>query len=221
MGYFKDAFDLSAGATLGNLTVNAGAQLGAALVDAQSKQAYINYRSQYFDPIIRHDLDELLVFERLPQLAYPFPKSSEPIKKENFFKRHKVFTALLITELALEILISILGVNGSVDDLFENLLLGAFFLMMGLFLYGVVIAIKKVGKTGKKVLTNYKTQLEYDGQQYWYVREYARQALAKGEMDTKTAITKISNTSLARQFPDTVDEIEASAFYYRQVMGKA
>ena len=66
---------------------------------------------------------------------------------------------------------------------------------------------------------SYKNQLESDGQQYWYVREYVRQALANGELDTKSAIVKISNTALAQQFPDTVDEIEANAFYYRQKLG--
>ena len=33
----------------------------------------------------------------------------------------------------------------------------------------------------------------------WYVREYVRQALANGELDTKSAIVKISNTALAQQ----------------------
>lgn len=77
--------------------------------------------------------------------------------------------------------------------------------------------VRKAGKKGKDVLFgNYKNQLEVNGQQYWYVREYIRQELANGEMNTKSAIIKISNTALAQQFPDTVDEIEANAFYYRQ-----
>ena len=50
MGYFKDAFDISAGATLGNLAVNSSAQLGYTFVQAKFEQAYIHYRSQYFDP---------------------------------------------------------------------------------------------------------------------------------------------------------------------------
>lgn len=85
MGYFKDAFDVGAGATLGNMAVNTGAQIGATFVDAKFNQAYNNYRSQYFDPVIRTDLNELLVFERLPQRAYPFPNSNVQVKKRKFF----------------------------------------------------------------------------------------------------------------------------------------
>lgn len=84
MGYFKDAFDVGAGATLGNMAVNTGAQIGATFVDAKFKQAYNNYRAQYFDPVIRNDLNELLVFERLPQRSYPFPNSNNPEKKREF-----------------------------------------------------------------------------------------------------------------------------------------
>lgn len=82
------------------------------------------------------------------------------------------------------------------------------------------MVIKKISRSGKnKLSSNFKAQLEYDGQQYWYMREYVRQALARGEMDINTAVTKICNTRLAQQFPDTVDKIEANAFYYRQKMG--
>ena len=86
-----------------------------------------------------------------------------------------------------------------------------------IYILAPVIVIKKVGRGGQKVLSrSYKSQLEYDGQQYWYVREYVRQALSRGELDKKIAITKIVNTNLAQRLPDTVDEIEANAFYYRQ-----
>lgn len=220
MGYFKDAFDIGAGATLGNLAVNTGAQLGAQFVQAKFQQAYNHYRSQYFDPVIRHDLNELLVFGRLPQQEYPFPNSNAPVKKENFFKRHKKFTALLIAILGIDIIASGLGAAGSVGSAWQSLMVIGTVLFVVLFGSGIVMAVSKAGRKGKEALSDgYKSQLENDGQQYWYVREYVRQALARGEMDTRSAIIKISNTSLAQQFPDTVDEIEANAFYYRQKLG--
>ena len=217
MGYFKDAFDVGAGATLGNMAVNTGAQIGATFVDAKFNQAYNNYRSQYFDPVIRNDLNELLVFERLPQKAYPFPNSNVQVKKENFFKRHKKFTILLLAMIVMDLFASILSMSGISENLGDNLLVVTICLSVAVYISGMVIVIKKVGRGGQKVLSrSYKSQLEYDGQQYWYVREYVRQALSRGELDKKIAITKIVNTNLAQRLPDTVDEIEANAFYYRQ-----
>ena len=73
-------------------------------------------------------------------------------------------------------------------------------LVFALFISGIVMIVSKAGKKGKDVLFgSYKNQLEANGQQYWYVREYVRQALANGELDTKSAIVKISNTALAQQ----------------------
>lgn len=220
MGYFKDAFDVGAGVTLGNMAVNTGAQIGATFVDAKFNQAYNNYRAQYFDPVIRNDLNELLVFERLPQRVYPFPNSNAQVKKENFFKRHKKFTILLLAMIVMNLFASILSMSGISENIGSALLVVTVCLSWAVCISGVVIVIKKVGRGGKKVLSgSYKAQLEYDGQQYWYVREYVRQALLRGELDKKNAITKIINTNLAQQLPDTVDEIEANAFYYRQQKG--
>ena len=220
MGYFKDAFDIGAGATLGNLAINTGAQLGYTFVQAKFQQAYINYRSQYFDPVIRHDLNELLVFGRLPQQGYPFPDSNVPVKKENFFKRHKTFTVLLIAFIVIDLIASMFGASGNIGDVWQSLMMMLYVIVFVLFISGIVMIVSKVGRKGKDALSgSYKNQLESNGRQYWYVREYVRQALASGELDTKSAIVKISNTALAQQFPDTVDEIEANAFYYRQKLG--
>lgn len=220
MGYFKDAFDIGAGATLGNLAVNSGAQLGYTFVQAKFQQAYINYRSRYFDPVIRHDLNELLVFGRLPQQGYPFPNSNVPVKKENFLKKHKTITVLLIAFVAIDLVATAFGASGNIGAIWQSLMTILALLVFVLFISGIVMIVSKAGKKGKDVLSgSYKNQLEANGQQYWYVREYVRQALANGEMDTKSAIIKISNTALAQQFPDTVDEIEANAFYYRQKLG--
>lgn len=115
---------------------------------------------------------------------------------------------------------SILSMSGISENLGDNLLVVTICLSVAVYISGMVIVIKKVGRGGQKVLSGgYKAQLENDGQQYWYVREYVRQALASGELDLKNAMTKIVNTSLAQQLPDTVDKIEANAFYYRQKHG--
>ena len=139
------------------------------------------------------------------------------VKKENFFKRHKKFTILLLAMIVMNLFASILSMSGISENLGDNLLVVTICLSVAVYISGMVIVIKKVGRGGQKVLSrSYKSQLEYDGQQYWYVREYVRQALSRGELDKKIAITKIVNTNLAQRLPDTVDEIEANAFYYRQ-----
>lgn len=66
---------------------------------------------------------------------------------------------------------------------------------------------------------SFKATLIEEGKQYWHIREYVRQVLQKGELSIEDAIVKISNTELGRQFPDTVDQIEANAFHYRQKLG--
>ena len=42
------------------------------------------------------------------------------------------------------------------------------------------------------------------------------QALALAELSPQDAVLKLSHTQLGQQFPDTVEEIEANAFYYKQ-----
>lgn len=221
MGYFKDAFDIGAGVTLGNMAVNLGAQLGSDFVESKFQRAYVKYRSQSFDPVIRHDLNELLVFGRLPQRAYPFPNSMKSAKKEKFYKRHKIFTSLVLMFFGISFFNSILVRFGMfTDDMLDDLLPLYTVLSLAISCAAIAIIARRITRSGKEKLSqSFKLQLEYDGQQYWYVREYIRQALAKGEMDVNTAVVKICNTSLAQQFPDTVDKIEANAFYYRQKMG--
>lgn len=220
MGYFKDAFDISAGATLGNMAVNTGVQVGAAFVDAKFRQAYTNYRSQYFDPVVRQDMNDLLVFGKLPQQTYPFPGNGEVKKQGGFFGRHKVFTTLLLSFIGMDVFACVLGASGNIGDLWETLMMLLAVLMLVLFFGGIIMIVIKIGSSGKKVLSNsYKGQLICDGRQYWYVREYVRQSLERGEMVKDSAVRKICNTSLARQFPDTVDQIEANAFYYRKRLG--
>lgn len=99
----------------------------------------------------------------------------------------------------------------------------AIVLLIGLWLLVVAVGItifKKASRTvsGMMVgtLSAPKQQLIKDGQQYWRIREYVRQALAASELSPQDAVLKLSRTQLGQQFPDTVEEIEANAFYYKQ-----
>lgn len=216
MGYFKDAFDVGAGATLGSLAVTTGYNIGLNITDAAMKKAYVEYRSQYFDPIVRSDLCDIMVRGLLVEKEYPFPKDTSKAPRDNFFMRHKVFTISLICYPVAGFIHMMLPI-----DLFMEIsILSAMVFMFS----GIGIVCKKILRGGKKVVgkvveNTYKPQLDNDGAHYWYVREYIRQALASNELNKKDAILKISNTNLAQQFPDTLEEIEAHAFYYRQRLG--
>lgn len=217
MGTFSGWFKVGAGATLGSLTAIKGMELGEAVVDATIKNAYNNYRSTNFDPIVRADLNELLVLNRLKKIEYPFPNSKNE-KKENFFKRHPLLTGILILYVILEAMITMMGMQGNFNQNIAAILsIVVFLLVIG----ACILAVKKVFKTGSKKITQstYKNALDKDGEQYWYVREYIRQALEKKELSPKEAILKISNTRLAQQFPDSAEEIDANEFYYRQQLG--
>ena len=96
------------------------------------------------------------------------------------------------------------------DNIMDNpIVIGIFTIA---FLFGIWMLIKR----GRLKKQKYKPELEQDGEKYWYVREYIRQALEAGEMNRDDAVRKLSNTALVQQFPDTVEEIEANAFYYKQ-----
>lgn len=209
MGLFGDAFDISAGATLGNLAVKTGYQATEEFLNAAEKTAYNKLRSESFDPVVRQDLNDIMVRGMLQAKNYPFPQA-EVQKKENFFIRHKVFWIATI----------IFFVATKFNTSYEYLMNLVQWFMIFAFFY-VMRALTNKLKRGKKKLmqSGFRPKLIKDGQQYWHMREYVRQALASGQMNVQDAIIKISNTELGRQFPDTVDEIEANAFYYRQKLG--
>ena len=60
MGLFGDAFDISAGATLGNLAVKTGYQAAEEFLNATEKNAYNKMRSESFDPVVRQDLNDII-----------------------------------------------------------------------------------------------------------------------------------------------------------------
>lgn len=209
MGLFGDAFDISAGATLGNLAVKTGYQAAEEFLNATEKNAYNKLRSESFDPVVRQDLNDIMVRGMLQAKNYPFPQV-EVQKKENFFIRHKVFWIATIIFL----------VATKFNTTYEYLLSLVQLYMAFAIIYTTHKLSKKIKRGKKKLMqSSFRPKLIKDGQQYWHMREYVRQALASGQMNVQDAIIKISNTELGRQFPDTVDEIEANAFFYRQKLG--
>lgn len=213
MGYFMDAFDLSAGLTLGNLAVNQGIALPGRILGAAAEQ----YRVNNFDPVVRLDLNELLATGFLSEKEYPFPEGKGTTEKKNFFFRHKIFSIGLIA-FAVDLLLAVLF---DMNDFIT--ILGA--VSSGIVIYGGVgIFFMKIFKIvihggGKLVASAYKPELDYEGREYWKVREYVRQALNLGELQLNEAVLKLSSTRLVQRFPDSVGEIEANAFEYRQKLG--
>lgn len=217
MSLFGDAFDIGAGATLGNLAVKTGYQATEEFLNAAEKGAYNKLRSERFDPVVRQDLNDIIVRGMLQTKNYPFPQD-DARKKDNFFIRHKIFwIVFLIYIIYIFVNVSIVGLGGYIYTSITNttLYFGAFAVLYVAYAFG-----KKTKRGAKKLMqSGFRPKLIKDGQQYWHMREYVRQALASGQMSVQDAIIKISNTELGRQFPDTVDEIEANAFFYRQKLG--
>ncbi len=212
MSLFGDAFDISAGATLGNLAVKTGYKATEEFLNAAEKNAYNKLRSESFDPVVRQDLNDIMVRGMLQEKNYPF-LTDKVQKKDNFFTRHKALCIIIIA-------FYLFGAYGR-DIVDTSTMVDVTYFLVALLLICIFAIICKKIKRGKKKLmeSGYKPKLIKDGQQYWHVREYIRQALASGQMSVQDAIIKISNTELGRQFPDTVDEIEANAFFYRQKLG--
>ncbi len=217
MGLFGDAFNISAGATLGNLAVKTGYQAAEEFLNATEKNAYNKMRSESFDPVVRQDLNDIIVRGMLQARDYPFILDKVQ-KKENIFKRYKVFW--IVTLIFIILYGSYLSkmMNG-IDYLRETTTLIEWYFVFACF-YASYRLYKKLNRGKKKLMqSGFRPKLIKDGQHYWHIREYIRQALASGQMNVQDAIIKISNTELGRQFPDTVDEIEANAFFYRQKLG--
>lgn len=216
MGLFGDAFDIGAGATLGNLAVKTGYQATEEFFNATEKKAYNKLRSESFDPVVRQDLNDIIVRGMLQARNYPFPRA-EVQKKENFFVKHKVFWIVTIIIFIVTYFISLGERSNTTYKMIDNLVQ---WYIVFVILYVTYRFVKKIKQSKKKLMeAGFRPKLIKDGQQYWHIREYVRQALSTGKISVKDAIVKISNTELGRQFPDTVDEIEANAFYYRQKLG--
>ena len=149
-------------------------------------------------------------------MSYPFPSepnpgataAQQPGERKNFVQRHKIAVGIA----GALVLVAICNPKQS-----------AIVLLIGLWLLVVAVSItifKKASRTATGMMVGAlsapKQQLIKDGQQYWHIREYVRQALAASELSPQDAVLKLSRTQLVQQFPDTVEEIEANAFYYKQ-----
>lgn len=211
MGTFTSWFKVGAGTTLGAIGAVKGAEMTGRAIDKSIKEAYEKYRSENFDNVVRQDLSELLVLEKLSKKEKTFPDYKLEASK-GFFKRHPIFTGLLIVYFINLLIIAIFNIKKGILNDAPNLF------MLLLFVGGIYIIIRKLFRKGTGSI-DYKKDLYEDGEQYWRIREYVREALELNELDPKDAILKISNTRLAQQFPDTADEIDANAFNFRKKLG--
>lgn len=211
---FKNWFDAGAGATLGNLAVMTGYNIGTQTTELILTAAEKKHQAQFYDPVVRADLNDIIVRGVLEKKEYPFPqKQNKKVKPQgNFFQRHKTLSILLGIFVLFTVTMQI-TVTPSTAEVPPVLLLFPIAILIVIF-----SAIgKKIVKGGKKAIEfTYKGGMDAKGEEYWYVREYIRQSLDKKEMTSKDAVLKISNTKLGLLFPDTVEVIEANAFYYRQ-----
>lgn len=76
----------------------------------------------------------------------------------------------------------------------------------------IIVSFQKLFSNKGQVIKTLMT----DGKQYWHIREYVRQALDDNELTPEEGIKKLLNARLVQQFPDTIEEIEANAFYYKK-----
>lgn len=220
MGLFKDAFGVGAGATLGNIAVHTGYEAASNFLIATGDKMYTKFRAEKFDPIIRQDLCDILVRGALAEIDYPFPLNASE-RRPNFFMRHKVFwiITVIVGWIYFHNVRNVMAhrIDSDIENAFEILMVLYVLYVIG---YVAVALVRKVLRGTKNLmLASSKAALVEEGKKYWNIREYVRQALQVGELSVENAIVKISNTGLACQFPDTVDQIEANAFYYRQRLG--
>jgi hypothetical protein len=169
------------------------------------------YRAKDFDPVVRKDLLDIMKNGRLANIAYPFPTQAKPQKKPIFFVRHKIFSISLVLCF---FIVGILAPREEIFDVTEKIVMA--FAVFWFFCI-MVMLVKKVLRGGKKA-SDLLFQTEYinQGNRYWNVREYVRQALEIGELDAQGAYIRIRNTDLGRQLPDTDTEIEARVFNSRK-----
>ena len=209
MGYFMDAFDISSGLTLGSRTAEAAFEYGGQVLSRSLNRATSNYRAQNYDPIVRDDLNNLLVLGSLRRIAYPFPvfvEEAPPAERpQNFFIRHKIFTLCLIWFVYTLFQYMNNESSGNYAAAQTDALLVVFsFLVMAAA--GAGAALMKTGRiigTASKKLSPHvlpteinKTELEKYGRQYWKIREYVRMALDEEEFSPQEGLRKLTNTAL-------------------------
>ncbi|OKL47036.1 hypothetical protein BSR28_06375 [Boudabousia liubingyangii] len=210
----KEAFNVGAGLTLGNAAVNLGMRAGDAIVANAQEKGYYEYRTTVFDPVVRQDISQLWVLNRLSEMPYPF----EAVKEKDdrpFLQRYLLVIVLIALMLVGQIIHNFVpalqGLGGEITI--------ASSVVLSIII--VVFLVKKTGKAGsntvKKQLSKaYKPELDELGRRYWLVREHVRQAVALGELTPFEGVKKLMRTDLVSLLPDSFDELDAHIFNYRQ-----
>lgn len=215
MGWFSDAFEIGAGATLGSLATVGAVHVGASVLSGIDAKKFAEYRAEHFDPVVFDDLDNLLVHKSLPEIPYPFPDAaSAAAEAAGSSWQRKVIVAGLAGSLVLAFIGLGISTEASLNSLFQWGI-GLFWVFA---FWGIGSLIVKGLKKGKQAIGDktYREKLDAAGSRYWYIREHVRQGVASGQMGFKDAIRKLAATDLVQQFPYTFDEIEAHAFYFQQ-----
>ena len=216
MGYFLDAFSISSGATLGSLAGQSAFIYGGKALSRQFNEATARHRAALYDPTVRRDLAYLMVTHRLEAGGYPFPDEDEEEQKDA-----PKTSKLLIIVVTLALVLMVSGGKGYFGMTVGLLLV--FSIFFGIPLALVLSGAGKLIQLGKKftpVEIN-KADLKQYAQQYWHIREYVRQALDMEKITPQEGFSKLCNTALVSQFPDSTDEIEANAFFLEQELKRA
>ncbi|MGF0040284.1 hypothetical protein ACQRBF_05815 [Peptoniphilaceae bacterium SGI.131] len=218
MGLFTDFAKASSGATFGALTTIKGMEAAESIASYTLSEAERKYKEDKFDNVIRNDLNHLLVLNKLPEIAYPFPIEGIDKPAAGFFQRHKVFSIGLVMILISSLFSAILPFGSSLRQNMTQI--GGFGVLLALF-SGIGMIIKKPIKTGSSLIQKhtFKQKLVDAGKKYWHVREYVRQSLDAGSIDRQSALDSLGNTSLLISFPDTKEEILANNFYFKKELG--
>lgn len=186
------------------------------------KRSYERYRSKHYDGVVRDDIIQVCATFNptvLDTKECPFPGGAH-WKRKNFLQRHKIFSGLLLTTIVLDIaqvaLLRAFGVNIYRIDFFENLQtiagMGTAFVLAGI----VYMAVGKfLGGRRKK----YIEELGEEGNAYWNMREYVREALDMGVLTQSQALQKLMNTMLYQRHAYRGDDLEADVFHYQRAHG--
>lgn len=210
MGLFLKAMKVSSGATLGYAATNMGIKKAAEWSETSKIENYNRHRKKFYDPFIRKDLIHLEVDGKLQAIPYPFYQEKKITVDYKHFDKQQ---ALLLTKkyplmvyLCFVLLLSFIGQFNYTASEFAS---GAWFIF---WIILIIIACQKLLSNQDQVTKTLMT----DGKQYWHIREYVRQALDENELTPEEGIKKLLNARLVQQFPDTIEEIEANAFYYKK-----
>lgn len=213
--FFKAGLGASAGATLGNIAVSSGCQLIASSFAKANQKAYLNYKANIYDNIVRKDIVEFYASDGkwLPTYSsYPFFEAEPAIAKQNLFLRHPVLSVLLLITILGNLFIA-MGSSSTPSNMIAPISLSSFALFIGV----IYTFLKKTGRKTVNTVTDLlandaREELRHFGQEYWQVREYVKDALASGHLDDDSAYRELLDTFLVQQLPDKNSQLRALAY---------